>query len=138
MSIPFKIYAQAVGIYALLTMPALIFPFMYVISLFYVLLFGWFAGGIFTICYFFSDRIGLPYRTRMAMLSLSVPLAVAFSYQMLQVILIKENVWTAGFFLLFPAAAVIAGWISLFVEGKAVKKDTSNHSKSFTEHIDAV
>lgn len=138
MKIPFKIYVQAVGICALLTLPALIFPFMYIISLCYVLLFGWFAWGLFTICYFFTDKPALTYRTRMVVLSLSIPVSVAFSYQMLQVFLIEENVWTAGSFLLFPAAAVMAGWISLFVEGKTVRKDFSGHTRSFAEHIDVV
>jgi hypothetical protein len=138
MKIPFKIYVQAVGIYAVLTLPALIFPFMYVISLFYVLLFGWFAWGLFTICYFFCDRTDLPFGTRMAILSLSVPVSIAFSYQMLQVFLFEGNVWTAGFCLLFPAAAMIAGWISLFLERKAITKDSSSHSKPFAEHTDVV
>lgn len=138
MKIPFKIYIQSVGVYALLTMPVLIFPFMYFISLFYVVLFGWFAWLLFTMVYFFTDRYNIRFETKMTILVLSIPVAVAFSFQMLQVFLMEENVWNSGSFLLFPVAAVIAGWISLFLERKAIKKNSSNYSKALTEHIDVV
>jgi hypothetical protein len=136
MKAPFKIYIKSVGIYALLTMPALVFPLMYVISLFYVLLFGWFAWALFTIIYFFTDKYDIGFETKMAILIFSIPVAVAFSFQMLQVFLIEENVWSAGSFLLFPVAAVIAGWISLLLERKMMKKNSSNHSTALTQHID--
>jgi hypothetical protein len=51
METPFIIYIKAVGIYALITIPALGMPVMYLISMMYVFLYGWFAWAVFTIIY---------------------------------------------------------------------------------------
>jgi hypothetical protein len=51
---PFIIYARAVGIYCLLTLPAITLPIMYLVSVTYVLIYGWFAWALFTIIYFIT------------------------------------------------------------------------------------
>jgi len=114
MKIPFSIYLRAVGLYALLTLPALFIPVIYIISLFYVLFYGWFAWGLFTVIYLITEKVTSSYPVRMAVLSLAVPVSVVFSFQMLQVLGIEENIWHTGSFLLFPLAAAISGWLGLF------------------------
>ncbi len=118
METPFCIYIRAVGIYALLTIPALALPLMYIISIFYVFIFGWFAWAMFTILCLIIVRICTVWHNRMFLLCIAVPVSVAFSFQMIQVFNAETNVWQSGVYLLFPLAATISGWISLFMSEK--------------------
>jgi len=114
MKTAFIIYIKSVGLYALITFPALMLPIMYLISLFYVLVYGWFAFALFSIIYLLVVRRSVRYEVQMAVLFLAVLVSVLFAFQMLQVLQVEENIWDAETFLLFPAAAVAAGWIALF------------------------
>jgi hypothetical protein len=114
MKIPFIIYLRAIGLYALLTFPALLVPVIYVISLFYVLLYGWFAWALFTIIYLLVVRRSISFSVQFVVLSVGVVVSVLFAFQMLEVFDVEERIWHSGPFLLFPAGAVMAGWISLF------------------------
>ena len=111
---PFIIYTKAIGSYALLTLPAIMIPEIYIISLFYVLLYGWFAWALFTIIYLAVVQRSISYNVQLAVLYAGVIVSVLFAFQMLQVFRIEENIWHSGPFLLFPAGAVLAGGISLF------------------------
>jgi hypothetical protein len=119
MKTAFEIYIRAVGIYALLTIPALILPIMYVISLGYVLTFGWFAWFLFTAIYLITGNFRMRYRNRFAILFIGVIVSVAFAYNMIGVFDSYEDMWDTGF-LFFPLAAVIAGWISLHISRRKV------------------
>src|SRR5687768_7691283 len=112
MKTPFIIYIRAVGIYALLTIPALFFPIMYIISIMYVLFYGWFAWAIFTFIYLVTTFCNPAYHIKMGILTIAVVVAVLFAFQMLEVLGVQDNIWDSGGFLLFPVAAIFSGWIS--------------------------
>jgi hypothetical protein len=122
MEIPFVIYIRAVGLYAMLTFPVIISPLMYFISLFYVVMHGWFAWAIFTAFYLIIAKVPTSSIVRLLLLALAVPVAVAFAFQMIEVLKSERNVWRSGIFLLFPFAATICGWISLFISAKKIIK----------------
>jgi hypothetical protein len=119
MKVPFIIYMWSVGIYCLLTVPAMFLPIMYMISIFYVLTFGWFAWALFSIIYLIVDRTIITSGIKMLLLFIAVPVSVAFAFQMIEVFDAEKNIWNSGPYLLFPLAATMSGWISLFA---AVKK----------------
>ena len=123
MKTPFIIYIKAVGIYALLTIPALGMPVIYVISMIYVLFYGWFAWAAFTTIYLVTVFCNPGYKSKMVILSMGVVVAVAIAFQMLEVLGVEKNIWNSGSFLLFPLAAVISGWISLSASTEGVRID---------------
>ena len=123
METPFIIYIKAVGIYALITIPALGMPVMYVISMIYVLFYGWFAWAVFTIIYLAAIFCNPGFKSKMVILSIGVVVAVAIAFQMLEVLAVEKNIWNSGPFLLFPLAAVISGWVSLSASTKRVRID---------------
>lgn len=114
MKMPFIIYVRAIGLYALVTLPAIMIPVIYFISLVYVLIYGWFAWALFTIIYLLVVQRSVRYDVQLPLLFAGIVVAVLFAFQMIQVLRIEENIWQSGPFLLFPAGAVLAGWISLF------------------------
>ncbi len=111
------IYFRALAIYMVLSLPALMIPFIYIISALYAFLFGWFALAVFALVYVFL--MSCYYVTRIILLIIAVVLAVGFAFHMIGVVH-KGDVWNTGVFLLFPIAAVIAGWISLFISWKNI------------------
>jgi hypothetical protein len=126
METPFIIYIRAVGIYALLTLPAVALPIMYFISMMYVLFYGWFAWAVFTIIYVITIFCNPSYLTKMLILAVGVVVAVLFAFQMLEVLGVEQDIWHSGEFLLFPLAAVLSGWISLKISRERVRQ--SNRS----------
>ena len=92
---------------------ALIVPIIYFISIMYVLLHGWFAWALYTIIHLIVTNIRLRYKLKMFLLGVGVFLSVLFAFEMLEVLHVEENIWNSGGFLLFPASAMVAGWISL-------------------------
>ena len=123
MKTPFIIYIKALGIYALLTIPALTMPVMYFISMMYVLFYGWFAWAVFTTIYLVTVFCNPGFKSKMVILSIGVVAAVAFAFQMLEVLAVQKDIWNSGPFLLFPLAAVISGWISLSASTERVRID---------------
>jgi hypothetical protein len=120
MKTPFLIYCRAVGLYALLTLPALVIPVMYLTSLMYVLMYGWFAWFVFTLLYAVIDNLPLDFVLKLSALFIAVVISVAFAYHMLGVLRVQEDVWNSGF-ITFPFAAVIAGWISVCVAKEKIR-----------------
>jgi len=110
---PFFIFFKAIGIYALLTLPALIVPPLYVMSLLYVLSFGWFAWAAFSVFYVAARHLRIKYYLRILILIVGIPIAVLFSFHMIGVLNGWDNPWQSGGFLLFPFAAILSGWTSL-------------------------
>ena len=133
MKTPFIIYIRAVGIYALLTLPALFFPIFYFISMIYVLFYGWFAWAIFTVIYLVTIFCNPNYYTKMIILFFGVVLAVLFAFQMLEVLGTEQNIWQSGAFLLFPFTAVISGWLSLGQLTKTIIAHDRNMLLDFPE-----
>jgi len=115
MTTPYIIYLRAIGVYALVTLPALAIPVMYFISFMYVLIYGWFAWALFTIIYLVINKTERSYTTKVFLLLCEVVISVVFAFQILEVLNVEKNIWNSGIFLLFPVGAVIAGWISVFI-----------------------
>ena len=133
MGTPFIIYIRAVGIYALLTLPALFIPVMYFISIMYVLFYGWFAWAVFTIIYIITTFCNPNYQTKMIILLIGVVVAVLFAFQMLEILKVQQNIWDSGVFLLFPLAAVCSGWISVAVHHRKIKVSDRDMLLGFPE-----
>ena len=117
---PFIIYCRAVGLYALLTLPAMVIPVMYIIPLYYVLMCGWFAWFVFTIFYLIIDNLLFDFVLKILALFTAIVIAVAFAYHMIGILIIHDDVWHSGF-IIFPFAAVIAGWISVCIAKEKIR-----------------
>lgn len=133
MKTPFIIYIRAVGIYALLTIPALFLPMMYIISMMYVLFYGWFAWAVFTFIYLATVFCNPTYHVKMGILMLAVVVAVLFAFQMLEILGVEDKIWHSGAFLLFPVAAIFSGWISLNTSRVRVKNVNRDLLLNFPE-----
>ena len=120
MKVPFKIFVWSVSVYALLTLPIIVFPFIYMISIFYVMTFGWFAWASFTIAYLIIGSYKVLFQTKMILLTIAIPVSVSFAFQMIQAFKVERDVWNSGAFLLFPMTAVLSGWICLYLERKQI------------------
>jgi hypothetical protein len=116
----FIIYCRAVGLYALFTLPAMVIPEMYIISLMYVLMYGSFAWFVFTVLYIVINNLPFDFVSKLFSLFLAVIIAVAFAYHMIGVLGTAEDVWHSGF-IIFPFAAVITGWISVCISGEKIR-----------------
>jgi hypothetical protein len=131
MKTPFVVYCQAVGWYALLTLPAMSIPVMYIISLMYVLMYGWFAWFVFTLLYVVIDNLPLNYILKLSALFATVIVSVAFAFYMIGVLDWGENIWNSGY-LIFPFAAVVAGWISAYVSSEKIGSSCTVPEKNHT------
>lgn len=120
MKTSFIIYSRAVGLYALLTLPAMVIPEMYIFSLIYVLMYGWFAWFVFTALYMIINNLLFDFVSKLFTLFLAVIVAVAFAYQMLGLLQGMGDVWHSGF-IIFPFAAVITGWISVCISREKIR-----------------
>lgn len=113
MSTSFIVFIRALALYALFTLPVIFNPIIYVISLLYVITFGWFACALFMFIAVITFSTTSSVTARQGILWLAVPLSVAFAFQMIEVFGAENNVWHSGGFLAFPVAATISGWVSL-------------------------
>lgn len=109
----FLVFLYALGLYLLLTLPALVFPPMYLLSASIVLTFGWIAGVLFMILFAFLVRVRTSWRMRQLLLYLLVAVCVLPAFQSVELAGRWDNIWNAGLLLLFPACAVTAGWLSI-------------------------
>ena len=108
------IFIRAVGIYLLLTFPALLaFPPMYLISAGYAASFGWIAAALFLLLLYLLKAMTLDVLVKKIILFASIAAAGALAFQAMELTGSQEHIWQSGAFLFFPGAAVLAGWISL-------------------------
>jgi hypothetical protein len=107
------IYFKALAIYLVLSVPAMAMPYLYLISALYASFFGWFALVLFAVIYVLLLRI--KYILRVVLLVIAVVISVGFAFQMICVVHDIDDVRDLGFFLLFPAAAILSGWLSLIL-----------------------
>jgi len=62
----------------------------------------------------------------MSILFVGVVIVVAMSFQMLEILKADYTVWHSGAFLLFPLAAIVSGWISLYTSRDKIKAANRN------------
>lgn len=120
MRIPLNIFLKSYVAYVVLTLPAIFMPYMYFISAVYAFIYGLIAFVVFAVSWFFLDTYHLHHTVRMTGLLIAVPASVAVAFQMIEFTGAWDDVWHSGGFLLFPMAAVIAGWIGVFLCGKQI------------------
>lgn len=121
MKIPLIVFARAIALYLLFTLPALVLPFMYVYSAFLATAFGSAAGVLFVACYMIVADYNISYQAKMTILAAIVPIGVAASYMLIGWFDAVDDLWGVSLFLVFPVVAVIAGWASLFMSRKKIR-----------------
>jgi hypothetical protein len=118
----FILFVRAIGIYLLITLPALAaLPAMYATSAVYALSFGWIAGILFLFFFYLLRKMRMGWVTGTGFLYAAVAIAVLVAFQMMEIMGVQDHIWQSGAFLMFPAAAVISGWISLAVSRHKIK-----------------
>lgn len=120
MKTAFIIYFRAVGLYAIFTLPFLALPYMYLISLWYVLLYGWFAWFVFSILYLVIIRFLYDPFLRFSSLFIAVTVSVACAFQVLDMIEDWGDIWHSGY-IIFPFTAVLTGWISVCISRERIR-----------------
>lgn len=116
----FILFIRAVGIYLLMTLPALGVPMVYIISALYAISFGWIAGIIFLLFTYLLQKIKAGIITKKFFLYAAVPIAVLVAFQTMELTGVERHIWNSGAYLLFPAMAIIAGWISTILSWQKV------------------
>lgn len=130
----FIIYVRSMVLYAIFTLPALIFPPVYGISLVLMFIYGWVAFVPFMFFFLLLQKLKLDGAIKLLLLFIAIPGCVWVAYILLCYV---TNFGTANesVFLLFPAAGVIAGWISLFISEKRIRNNEPHHLLSFEEDL---
>ena len=98
----------------MITLPVIGVPIMYGYSLLLAIGFGIPAWIAYTLIFLFVKSSSLNPDLKWLLLILAVPFGVAFAYTLIDVFGVWKNVWNAGWLMLFPLAALVAGWISLY------------------------
>jgi len=128
------VFIRALGIYLLMTIPAVAaLPLMYLLSAGFALSFGWIAAVLFLFLFYLLQITKMDIMVKTIFLYASVAIAVAVAFQMMEVTGAEDRIWQSGGFLLFPAAAVVSGWISLAVSRQKISSllalnDTGNYA----------
>ena len=128
------VFIRALGIYLLMTIPAVAaLPLMYLLSAGFALSFGWIAAMLFLFLFYLLQITKMDTMVKTIFLYASVAIAVAVAFQMMEVTGAEDRIWQSGGFLLFPAAAVLSGWISLAVSRQKISSllslnDNSNYA----------
>jgi len=116
-----KVFFRAILIYLLATIPALVaMPIMYLMSAGFALSFGWIAALIFLFLFYLLQRTRVGLSLKIMALYLSVTASVVFAFQMMELTGAQDHIWQSGAFLLFPAMAIISGWISLIISKQRI------------------
>jgi len=119
---PFIIFARAIGLYLLFTIPAIAVPFIYAYSAFLAIVFGAAAGLIFIGFYLLISTTNISFRLKRNLLFLFVLLGVTASYSLIGFFDAADEPWSVNLFLVFPAIAIISGWASLFISRNAIRE----------------
>jgi hypothetical protein len=116
------VFTRAIGIYLLITLPAMAAePYLYLLSAAYAISFGWIAAALFLLLFYIVKKIKADILVKNILLYTSVAIAVVVAFQMMEVTGAQYRIWQSGAFLLFPAFAIISGWISLAVSRHTIK-----------------
>jgi uncharacterized membrane-anchored protein len=99
--------------YAIITLPVIAVPIMYGYSLLLAVGFGIIAWLVYTIIFLLIKSSRFNPDLKWLILILAVPIGVAVAYSLIEVFGVWKSIWKAGWLMLFPLAAVIAGWIGI-------------------------
>ena len=118
----FAVFVRALVIYLLISIPAVAEPVMYLTSAILAVSFGWIAAIVFLLLFYSIQKLNTGLTVKNTLLYTSVTLAVLIAFQMMEVTGVEERIWQSGLFLLFPAVAIIAGWISLAISKQKINQ----------------
>ncbi len=124
MKTAFRIYFFALCIYAALTLPALTSPFIYRCSLVFATEAGTGACLLFAASFFVLLRLKPPVATVNIILISSATTSVILAFMLLLWVTNLTHFFykNAGTLLLFPAAAALAGFISIAIHQPSIKQ----------------
>jgi len=121
MKIPFIIYAQSLGIYLLLTLPTIFIVPVYLTSAWYAFLYGFAAMAVFALVFFVLHLLRPTSLIVKTILGVAIVPSVAIAYKCLLVQQMPDaGFWHIDEFMLFPIAAMAAGWISLAINTRKI------------------
>ena len=131
----FIVFARALGIYLLLTLPTMGVPMMYMLSAGYALSFGWIAGALFLLMFYTIQKLTTGIITKNVFLYAAVAITVVIAFQMMEVLGAWDHIWSSGGYLIFPGIAIISGWISV-----AISRHTINilFQPNKTDHYETI
>ncbi len=136
MKIPFIIYAQALGIYMVLSLPALFEPAIYLISATYAFCTGFVAMIAFAAVFLVLHLIKASAGIATAVLFLSIVIAVMMAYAvLLRIEMPRRSFWYVDEFTFFPVAAIVSGWVAT---GINYRKIAAHFSPAAIEEFETI
>jgi|GEM_PF-6245193 len=109
-----EIFFKSLGWYLLLTIPSLIFPPMYGMSVMICLAVCWIAGLFFIVAAQFLKQLSGKPQYKIVGLAAFAVLAVLLAFQFVEVFGLWGHIWRDESYLLFPLAALAAAWIGIY------------------------
>jgi len=117
-----------IAIYAVITIPTIIIPIMYGISIFYAATFGWAAFLVFAACLYLLKQLNsFSNFIKWSIIYMSVAIGVSVGLQLIETFKCQKNVWEINAFSLFPLAAIVAGCISVYLNRKGIYTYINNN-----------
>lgn len=117
--------------YAIITLPVIAVPIMYGYSLLLAIGFGIIAWLIYTLIFLLIKSSSFNPDLKWLILILAVPVGVAFAYSLIGVFDVWKNVWNAGWLMLFPLAAIVAGWIGIYKTRTTIDEQINPSSQEY-------
>ncbi len=122
-TLTFFTYIRSVLLYLLFTLPAAVMPRIYLVSVLASFVLGMAAWLVFMMLSVIIRFIKASMATVYVLLHASVAIAVIIAYSILLGYAIEGmHFWDLQPFSLFPAAAIAAGWISLYINRAKLKR----------------
>lgn len=113
MKTTFLTFATSLIVYAAITLPVIVIPIMYGLSLLYASLFGIAAWLMYHLVFILVKSLQTIDERKWLLLVISIPACVTVAYTLIEVFDVVQNVWTSEF-IFFPIIAVVSGWIGLY------------------------
>ncbi len=122
-TVTFFTYIRSVLLYLLFTLPAAFNPRVYLLSVVSACVLGIVAWAVFALFTFLMRLLRAPMATTYFLLCLAVAIGVLCAYAALLAYATDGmHFWDIEMFSLFPAAAIIAGWISIYINRKKLRR----------------
>lgn len=120
MNVIVKIFFLALGWYLILTLPSILVPIMYFMSLIIMLAVCWVAGLLFYFMSHIIKGLQLEYCAKVNIMYAMAALAVLAAFEAVEAFGLWDHIWQSGGFLLFPFAALVAAWIPMYMNRTAL------------------
>lgn len=122
-TLTFFTFIRSVLLYLVLTLPVAGRPRIYFLSLVSAFVLGVAAWVVFAIFSFLIRRLKISMTATHLLLYVAVFIAVVAAYSALLLYAVKGmHFWDIELFTLFPVAAIIAGWISIYINRKKLTR----------------